>query len=257
MQSGLTAEQVPLWLRCPHLLTNYRLGGTYWICFQSLFAWHNETVNAWTMIVTNLLSFIALCCSKCNGLNCIPFYTLWFSALVHMPFSVGYHLFSPIDQHVFNTWKQLDILFIFVSSCFLTFSLGFHVMPLDQNILVTTVAIILTCWYKCGGGHNIATNKMRNALLVSSIVCIYCIPIIYKCIIDKDILTISFAHTTLLIVVSSIFGTGLLYAKSIPERWFPGAFDLFGRSHHIMHIGVMVAHMAEWYFVYSAYNEYI
>lgn len=32
-------------------------------------------------------------------------------------------------------------------------------------------------------------------------------------------------------------GTGtVIYAARVPERWFPGTFDLYGSSHQIMHV---------------------
>jgi len=33
---------------------------------------------------------------------------------------------------------------------------------------------------------------------------------------------------------------GVLYASRIPERWFPGRFDLLGHSHNLMHVFVIV-----------------
>lgn len=43
--------------------------------------------------------------------------------------------------------------------------------------------------------------------------------------------------------LKSFFGLGLtnfsgaaLYAARIPERWFPGTFDLLGQSHNWMHV---------------------
>jgi predicted membrane channel-forming protein YqfA (hemolysin III family) len=38
----------------------------------------------------------------------------------------------------------------------------------------------------------------------------------------------------------SILG-GFIGAMRIPERWFPGRFDFFFNSHHIMHVLVLVA----------------
>ena len=29
----------------------------------------------------------------------------------------------------------------------------------------------------------------------------------------------------------------LVYAQRVPERWFPGKFDLFFHSHQIFHVG--------------------
>lgn len=35
-------------------------------------------------------------------------------------------------------------------------------------------------------------------------------------------------------------GGAIIYACRFPERWFPGKFDLFGQSHNIFHIAVIV-----------------
>lgn len=32
------------------------------------------------------------------------------------------------------------------------------------------------------------------------------------------------------------FSGAALYAARIPERWFPGTFDLIGQSHNLMHL---------------------
>jgi adiponectin receptor len=41
-------------------------------------------------------------------------------------------------------------------------------------------------------------------------------------------------------------GGGVIYASRIPERWYPGSFDVFGSSHQIMHfLAVCGAHTGE------------
>jgi predicted membrane channel-forming protein YqfA (hemolysin III family) len=53
-----------------------------------------------------------------------PCFTL--SAVLHLPFSVGYHLFMSMDEHTFNVWRRLDIMAIFNVSILLTFSLPYY-----------------------------------------------------------------------------------------------------------------------------------
>ena len=49
-----------------------------------------------------------------------------------------------------------------------------------------------------------------------------------------------------------LFG-GLLYVKCIPERWSHGTFDLVGRSHQIMHVCIVLAHVYEFWYIREAY----
>lgn len=46
--------------RYPYVLSGYRSGGTYARCLLSLFEWHTETFNAWTMIAGSSLSIFLL-----------------------------------------------------------------------------------------------------------------------------------------------------------------------------------------------------
>lgn len=148
MSFGLRDSQVPEWLRFHGVTTGYRMGGTYGQALLSLFRIHNECVNAWTMIATSAFSTAALAYVLAYiqpvGVNILPFIIFWFSALVHLPFSVGYHLFMPISPTAYNFWRKLDIAFIFVSSIFLTFSLDFFVFPWWGILINTGSALAVT-----------------------------------------------------------------------------------------------------------------
>jgi len=41
-------------------------------------------------------------------------------------------------------------------------------------------------------------------------------------------------------------GGGGIYASRVPERWFPGRFDLFFNSHQIWHVCVVLAALIHW-----------
>jgi adiponectin receptor len=34
---------------------------------------------------------------------------------------------------------------------------------------------------------------------------------------------------------------GVVYAAKVPERWWPGRFDMWGSSHQLMHIAILLA----------------
>lgn len=50
-----------------------------------------------------------------------------------------------------------------------------------------------------------------------------------------------------IVVAYSFHLTALFAVFGIPERWFVGWFDIFGASHQIMHIGVVLGTFSLWY----------
>ena len=104
---NLTKNEIPLFLKEEYIYTGYRLNGNYYTCLLSLFKIHNETMNAWTMIIGSIISSYYLyyylnLFQFTNFLDKMPFYCLWLSSILHMPLSVGNHLFLCIDKKTFN-----------------------------------------------------------------------------------------------------------------------------------------------------------
>lgn len=242
LKYNLTRDQVPKWLQFPHLTTQYRHGGNYWSCCKSLFAWHSETINAWTMICGNIFSFAALLyvlnIDQPSNINKIPFITFWLSAALHAPFSIGYHLFMPISESTCNTWRKLDISFIYITTFLLTFSLSYFTMPLCLTILFTTTSTAVAT-YALSKNFNNVLHRSLNVKLVGCNMIIYMMPMI---------LTGRF-----LPVLASLAIGGFVYANCIPECYSHGTFDLVGRSHQIMHVCIIIAHVYEFWFIRESY----
>lgn len=55
-------------------------------------------------------------------------------------------------------------------------------------------------------------------------------------------------------LVSLVIG-GLLYASGLPERAFPGVFDVVGFSHQLMHVAAAAAHAFEFAFVLEMWGR--
>lgn len=262
---NLNDTEIPYWLRFPYLKTGYRWGGCYKSCCASLLKMHNETLNAWTMIASNCFSLLALLYVynfvKPMGWAMIPFVTLGISAFIHLPFSLGYHLFLCISPETYNMWLKLDVSFIYISSVLLTFSLAYFVMPLYASLILTFVALCVSLkairknrieWAK---GHTLDPRKQSRSIFI--IVFIYCIPILYLAAYDTlTTQTFTSAHVVLLSVIMSLGFGAFAYADGFLNRLFPTTFDIYGSSHQIMHIGVGLAHIAEWYFVYDTYMRF-
>jgi hypothetical protein len=111
----------------PYVLRGYRAGGTHRGALASLFEWHAETLNAWTMIwgaaISAALLARALGALRAAGVqargywpaapDAAAFVLLTAATLLHAPFSVGFHLFRGISRDVYSLWRRLDQVAIF------------------------------------------------------------------------------------------------------------------------------------------------
>lgn len=264
LKTGLKDTDIPDWLRFPMMKVGYRMGGSYESCLYSLIMWHNETINAWTMIAISSfsLAFMVYCLVKLSPKNgdVWPFIAMFLSVFVHAPFSVGYHLFMPISQKVYNQWRKLDIMFIFIASCFLTYALCYFIMPKWITWLITCVAIVVAFsailkTRQLAPGEPM--NRKTHTIFIATIILVYYIPIFYKGIKDLVDNTFTIAVCTMFVVPIMLLLGGYVYAKHWPECNYPVRFDMLGRSHQILHVLAGFAHAMECFFIYSAYLRYI
>ena len=122
-------DDIPEWLRFDYINTGYRYeeNATYKTYIPTLFTLHNEAINIWTMLIANNISLILFIYSiivlPFTWLTFTAFLAVYLTSLIHLPFSVAYHLFLPISPETYNTLRKYDIFFIFISSIFLTYAL--------------------------------------------------------------------------------------------------------------------------------------
>lgn len=263
---GLNASQVPMWLRNKHIVTGYRYGGTYGQCIKSLFKPnHNNFANAWTMILAffgsiGILSYVVSTHSEAFDMSSgtpyyiAPFISWFLVSAVHLPFSVGYHIFECMSQDTLKKWRRLDVSFIFISSIFLTFALAFFALPTWATVLVTALAAIVTAAAIYKQDHLTAQEQLDQTFqtkYIATIVIIYLIPMVWKSF--TDLMTYGTLTApiiaTITVFVSLTIG-GYLYATGFPESRFPRTFDIWGNSHNLMHVCITVAHVAEFAFIY-------
>ncbi|EFJ46258.1 hypothetical protein VOLCADRAFT_105620 [Volvox carteri f. nagariensis] len=238
LRCHLRAEEVPEWLHFPYIISGYRLGGTYWACACSLFVLHNECLNAWTMILGALLStgsmVFAFSYYSVRGNDISAFVMYWTSLIVHLPFSVGYHLFLPISVGVYNTWRRLDMSFILMMSVQLTYGMSYFVYPQLWHTLMATALVSLA---SAAGIHAIYGSVKEGMPLTRGNVTRwigltaigYYFPIIYQAVLDGRRGEYSVPFIAAIVVPTSLVGGAQLYELHIPERFFPGKLDLVAK----------------------------
>jgi adiponectin receptor len=259
---GLSKEQAPPYVTYPYVLGGYRTGGNYKRCLLSLFEWHAETLNAWTMIVGAIISACLLLWTwsslELNAITALPFVALTTSVWLHMPFSVAFHLFRGIDPQVYNLWRRLDQVFIFQVSIMLTFGIAYHVFSW-KGIAANTFAAIVVAQLATADVWNLSPTYQRNrnhmVIFVGSIVMCYWFPMMYQAV--ADLLAGHFSEVVAL--AGATFAVlqlgGVIFAAGFPEKYFPGTFDTIGFSHQLMHVCASLAHMLEYRFVYLMFKR--
>lgn len=160
---------------------------------------------------------------------------------------------ATLSVQVFNLWRRLDVIAIFFGSvCFAT-ALCLVVFPWWATVLMSgvssTIAIMASMhFWNVPDGHELDNGK--HAAFIGSIILCYWIPMLYALV--RDALNGRFTWSSGMVVgeVASLFVGGLLFAQSWPQKFAPGAFDVFGHSHQMLHVAAMIAHVCKFFFIY-------
>lgn len=225
--------------------------------WASLWKWHTETVNIWTMIINGgvTVAYGSWMIMQMPWLY-VPIVGLFMAfVLAHMVASVGYHLFSPMSESISVYWRKLDVCLILGFGVLWTFCFNVFVFDLTWTLLLTFCASyigykeIKKIWYSppthdAQPGY---AGLIKSYLLL--IVC-YLTGMSWLATIGDTV-----AFRCLWTVLACLFTSGAMLLLGWPERLSPGTFDLLGSSHQFMHLLLVnIAHPVEMYFIWYTYN---
>uniref|UniRef100_A0A336M8N6 CSON011273 protein n=1 Tax=Culicoides sonorensis TaxID=179676 RepID=A0A336M8N6_CULSO len=227
----------------PYVLKGYRPLQDVRGCLNSLFYMHNETVN----ILTHGIPIVYI-------LATVPAILPWeneyrFLSWCHLVGSVApwcgsfmYHLFMNLEHGEYTYYRllQLDMLGIWISQ-------SFGALPMVTatvfclNGFMKWFIILSYCVLSIWGLYKALTaaSPWQRRL---------CFALPFTMRIFLALLRVtrlgggnpsSFTHVVLQDSVSLV--GGVIGAMHIPEKWFPGAVDMWLNSHNIMHILVVTA----------------
>ena len=243
------------WMKFPYILSGYRGGiKNYKDAFLTLFSIHNETVNIWTMmclffLASTLFAYTTWFIPTISSI--VPFALFFLASAIHLPFSVGYHLFLPISNEIKIKWRNLDITFIFVCGTLFAMAFGYSVMNNFQLLLLGCVCTLISLV----GIYTIRSSekydRVRVCQLIGLIVICYLFPLYYHAITKSDIFSFYLALGTTIVLGAS----ALIYKDCIPERFAPGKYDIIGNSHNLMHLGLIIAYVIEYCFLLHLTSE--
>lgn len=252
----VTATEAPHFTLYPGVLNHYRpLGISHVQALVSLFKFHTETVNAWSMIF-NVVFVNAigwwLWPRLPKSYMVVPLIEVTVAS--HAIASVGYHLFMPCSEETAVFWRKLDVTFILLFGWIWTYCLNVFVFNYKITIVLTAFAAIEASqkinwlWTSTGNTHANQPPYPKLIQAYGSLITCYLSGMIYMSLSD------AVSRALLLSILGCMVASGVMLVFGIPERLFPGKFDLIGTSHQWMHLLIVfIAHNLEIYFIWHAY----
>ncbi|CAF3693702.1 unnamed protein product [Rotaria sordida] len=253
---------LPEWLGDNHfLLQKHRQpANSIRECLISIEPLHSETINIWTHLIGTLciaVTYILFLIDNYPQLDIsdiISFSLFFISAILCLTFSTLLHIFINYSPRVLVTVSKLD----YIATCAL-FYIGINILIFGSTVPV--VHYLFYCYFQLKtiyisilfvlsiasmiGTSSAACSKPRyrpfKAILFIVLGLYGVAPATHACILYGLSRMFEMGFLYLCIMAVTYITGGIVYAIRIPERYFPGRFDVVGQSHQILHIAVIVA----------------
>ena len=245
-------DQVPGYLQDNDFIYSYyRSAYSYQESFRSFFQLHNQSGNIWThafgtflfiylafdlwkhgeyLEEDNILLTIFLCCST---------YTLFFSSLFHL------HLCVSLEVERF--WGCLDHSGISASIAGGSIAIMYLLLHCEGSVRLWWTLLLAMCnmvgifgpmfpfWTR------VSFRPIRTAIYLSSGAAVFLPGLYYLYVNGSGKLPTNSAMWYLLSMIIQYVLGAFIYVTRVPERFWPGKFDLFLQSHQIWHVLVVSA----------------
>ncbi|XP_014097338.1 adiponectin receptor protein isoform X1 [Bactrocera oleae] len=222
-------------------------------CFKSIFRVHTETGNIWTHLLGCVafigvaLYFLSRPSVEIQIQEKIIFGAFFAGAIICLGFSFAFHTLSCHSVEIGRLFSKLDycgIALLIMGSFVPWLYYGFYchyqpkVIYLSVVCVLGSLSIIVSLWDKFSEpGLRPLRAGVFMSFGLSGI-----IPAIHYSLMEGWFSKISQASLGWLILMGLLYILGaMLYALRVPERWFPGKFDIWFQSHQLFHILVIAA----------------
>ncbi|KAH8417854.1 hypothetical protein KR222_007329 [Zaprionus bogoriensis] len=222
-------------------------------CFKSIFRVHTETGNIWTHLLGCIafigvaLYFVSRPTVEIQFQEKLVFGAFFMGAIICLGFSFAFHTLSCHSVEIGRLFSKLDycgIALLIMGSFVPWLYYGFYchyqpkVIYLSVVCVLGCLSIIVSLWDKFSEP---GLRPLRAGVFMSFGLS-GVIPAVHYSIMEGWFSQISRASLGWLILMGLLYILGaLLYALRVPERWFPGKFDIWFQSHQIFHVLVIAA----------------
>ncbi|XP_046319753.1 adiponectin receptor protein 1-like [Marmota monax] len=256
-------EMLPYWLKD----NNYLLHGhrppmpSFRACFKSIFRIHTETGNIWTHLLGFVLFLFLgiLTMLRPNMYFMVPLQEkvvlgiFFLSVLVCLSFSWLFHTVYCHSEKVSQTFSKLyysGISLLIMGGFVLWLYYSFYCAPQPRLIYLSLICVLGISSIFVAQWDRFATPEHRQtrAAVFLGLGLSGGVPAKHFTMAEGFVkaITVGQMGWFFLMAIMYIAGTGF-YAARIPERFFPGKFDIWFQSHQIFHILVVAATFVHFY----------
>jgi len=254
----ITYKQLPDWMKDNEfILTHYRPElRSYKECFRSIFGLHSETGNIWSHLlgciffIGFVIHLFNLPLSAFQGHEFgqkIAFCLFFLGALLCLGLSATYHTLTCHSENVSGVFHKLDyvgISLLIVGSYVPWTYYGFYCHDIPRKAYLGTMCVLCITTIIVTMAERFATPEYRpiRALLYVCLGCFGIIPVTHFWLVSGWHSVLNELRPDIMLPMGGMYIFGaVLYGARIPERLIPGKCDLWGQSHQIFHVLVVLA----------------
>ncbi|KAM0343395.1 hypothetical protein ACHAPU_008575 [Fusarium lateritium] len=264
-------DDLPAWRRDnSYILSGYRQSqNSYAHSFRSLFYLHNESVNIWSHLLGAIV-FLASAAyvdrvvrpryASASSTDVLVFTCFFGGAVVCLGMSATFHTLLNHSATVAKWGNKLDytgIVALIVGSYVPALYYGFFCLP---NLMTAYLWVICVLGAGCGlvswiERFRTPTWRPYRTMMFIGLGVSGVVPVIHGTYIYgfqglEERMSLSWV---ILHGAMYIFGA-VLYAVRWPERSAPGTYDIWGNSHQIFHVFVILAAVTHFYGMAKAFD---
>ncbi|KAF2243164.1 HlyIII-domain-containing protein [Trematosphaeria pertusa] len=253
----LLFDDIPSWMQVdPHIRRGYRDElRSVRNCVYSLFYTHNEFVNVWSHLLPAIVHLVLLAREERLALGDDLLGMSWsrvvmvqlymVSAVLCLLSSSAYHVLKAHSERVAQSVLKLDYLGIVLNIAIISITStwsGLRQQPhLQASYITSSVGLSGIVFFvllspKADG----AAAALWRAMLFAAFVGSGYVPIVHSYLSHGLVGLRYFPVTAALIMNALDFLGAIFYVTRFPERHFPETFDIWGSSHQIFHVLVML-----------------
>eukprot|EP00310_Coccolithus_braarudii_P022636 CAMPEP_0183338642 /NCGR_PEP_ID=MMETSP0164_2-20130417/5862_1 /TAXON_ID=221442 /ORGANISM="Coccolithus pelagicus ssp braarudi, Strain PLY182g" /LENGTH=301 /DNA_ID=CAMNT_0025508521 /DNA_START=84 /DNA_END=990 /DNA_ORIENTATION=+ len=252
----LQYTDMPAWFRQmngPGMISGYRPAErppTFY--FGTLCTLHNEFVNVWSHLI-GAFACIGLAFDDHVGDGYVLAYRLASSGCFAT--SAVFHLFMPYSERACAILLRLDYAAIFILigvSCIPFYTIEYNCHARLQNAAIWTTSVMMLAlataiatqkWFSQDTPRGRAIRVLAFSMFAMTCVVFGGLSIFVGFSPRPYLEADATIGLSLNLSMAFYLAGPVVYALGWPERKWPGTFDMFGASHQLMHICVLVAAM--------------
>ncbi|KAM0247784.1 hypothetical protein ACHAP5_003792 [Fusarium lateritium] len=264
-------DDLPDWRRDnAFILSGYRQSqNSYAHSFRSLFYMHNESVNIWSHLLGAIV-FLASAAyvdrvirpryASASSTDVLVFACFFGGAVVCLGMSATFHTLLNHSATVAKWGNKLDytgIVALIVGSYVPALYYGFFCLP---NLMTAYLWVICILGTGCGlvswiERFRTPTWRPYRTMMFIGLGVSGVVPVIHgTCIYGLQGLEERMSLSWVVLHGAMYIFGAVLYAARWPERSAPGSFDIWGNSHQIFHVFVILAAVTHFYGMAKAFD---